>query len=49
MKKEYLSARTNKQIFDKGDQIYLKRRVFITFQNLIKTFLIKILNHLKRY
>ena len=38
MKKEYLSARTNKQIFDKGDQIYLKRRVFITFQNLIKTF-----------
>ena len=38
MKKEYLSALTNKQIFDKGDQIYLKRRIFITFQNLIKTF-----------
>ena len=38
MKKEYLSALTNKQIFDKGDQIYLKKRIFITFQNLIKTF-----------
>ena len=38
MKKEYLSARLNKDIFYKRNEIYLKRRVFFTFKNLIKTF-----------
>ena len=37
MKKEYLLAR-NKDISYKGNEIYLKRRVFFTFKNLIKTF-----------
>ena len=38
MKKFYFSALFNKDIFYKGDQMFLKRRVFLTFQNLIKTF-----------
>ena len=38
MKNEYLSARLNKKFFDIGDQIYLKKRIFLTFQSLIKTF-----------
>ena len=40
MKNEYLSARLNKKNFDIGNQIYLKKRIFLTFQSLIKSFTI---------
>ena len=38
MKNEYLSARLNKKIFWYRRSNIFKKRIFLTFQNLIKTF-----------
>ena len=47
MSKEYFDGLKKRQDYNRENQIYLKRRVFLTFQNLIQTFFNKDIKELK--
>ena len=47
MSKEYFDGLKRRRDYNREDQIYLKRRVFLTFQNLIQTFFKKDIKELK--